>query len=200
MVTLLSVGLVWPSISSLVESAEVFVWSVGTTQRDATASSARTDIRETTANRSATARPAIVSNNWFVCVFYAEIMFKLVYTWVNHSCRSTSEKKNMFFFGFAICGVWGVWKAALSVSMLWLHYEWWNAHWYLPFDCSHIYGMLIEHFSPNMSQYNISFHWMLVHPFHTSMFICNLVCKMYTKSKLCLENTIKSLLTPKYLN
>lgn len=99
MVTLLSVGSVWPSISSLVESAEVFVWSVGTTQRDATASSARTNIHETTANRSATARPASVSNNWFVCAFYVEIMFKLVYTWVNHSCRSTSEKKNMYFWG-----------------------------------------------------------------------------------------------------
>lgn len=104
MVTLLSVGSVWPCISSLVESAEVFVWSAGTTQRDATASSARTDIRETTANRSAIARPASVSNNWFVCVFYVQIMFKLVYTRVNHSCRSTSEKKNMFFLALPSVG------------------------------------------------------------------------------------------------
>lgn len=70
MVTLLSVGSVWPCISSLVESVEAFVWSAGTTQQDATASSARTDTRVTTANHSATARPANVSNNWFLCMFY----------------------------------------------------------------------------------------------------------------------------------
>lgn len=97
MVTLLSVGSVWPCISSLVESVEAFAWSAGTTQRDATASSARTDTRVTTPNLSATARPANVSNNWFLCVFCVEIMFKLVCQWVNHSYSSTSEKKACFF-------------------------------------------------------------------------------------------------------
>lgn len=170
MVTQLSVGSVWPCISSLVESVEAFVWSAGTTQRDATASSARTDICETTANRSATARPASVSNNWFVCVFYVEIMFKLVDTWLNHSCCSTSEKKNMFFLALPSVGS-EVCERQHSLCLCYGYTMRWNVHWHLPFDCSHIYGKLTEHFSqcPNIT--SVYTACLCMHFIHQCLFI-----------------------------
>ncbi len=106
--------LVWPSISSLVESAEVFVWSVGTTHgTPLPVLPERIYARPQQPAQPPQGLPASVTIDLSV-LFYVEIMFKLVYTWVNHSCRSTSERKHVFF-GFAICGVWGVWKAALCL-------------------------------------------------------------------------------------
>lgn len=61
MATLPSAGSVWRCSSSLGGSVEECVWSAGTTQEDATASSVRMDTHATTASPSVTARPANVS-------------------------------------------------------------------------------------------------------------------------------------------